>query len=91
MLGKLIKNEIKMRAHMMMNIYVAAAVTIGIMLIAYAIDISWLSAMATIALFLIAMIALNITYVGVIANINKQLYGQQGNLSIPLTEASGQL
>ena len=68
MLGKLIKNEIKMSAHMMMNIYVAAAVTIVIMLLAYAIDISWLSAMATIALFLIAMIALIITFVGVIAN-----------------------
>ena len=34
MLGKLIKNEIKMSAHTMMNIYIAAAVTIGIMLIA---------------------------------------------------------
>ena len=91
MLGKLIKNEIKMSAHMMMNIYVAAAVTIGIMLIAYAIDISWLSAMATIALFLIAMIALIITFVGVIANFYKTLYGQQGYLSFTLPVTSGQL
>ena len=91
MLGKLIKNEIKMSAHMMMNIYVAAAVTIGIMLIAYAIDISWLSAMATIALFLIALIALIITFVGVIANFYKTLYGQQGYLSFTLPVTSGQL
>ena len=91
MLGKLIKNEIKMSAHMMMNIYVAAAVTIVIMLLAYAIDISWLSAMATIALFLIAMIALIITFVGVIANFYKTLYGQQGYLSFTLPVTSGQL
>ena len=91
MLGKLIKNEIKMSAHMMMNIYVAAAVTIGIMLIAYAIDISWLSAMATVALFLIALIALIITFVGVIANFYKTLYGQQGYLSFTLPVTSGQL
>jgi hypothetical protein len=76
---------------MMMNIYVAAAVTIGIMLIAYAIDISWLSAMATIALFLIALIALIITFVGVIANFYKTLYGQQGYLSFTLPVTSGQL
>ena len=91
MLGKLIKNEIKMSAHMMMNIYVAAAVTIGIMLIAYAIDISWLSAIATVALFLIALIALIITFVGVIANFYKTLYGQQGYLSFTLPVTSGQL
>jgi len=76
---------------MMMNIYVAAAVTIGIMLIAYAIDISWLSAMATVALFLIALIALIITFVGVIANFYKTLYGQQGYLSFTLPVTSGQL
>ena len=91
MLGKLIKNEIKMSAHTMMNIYIAAAVTIGIMLIAYAIDISWLSAIATVALFLIALIALIITFIGVIANFYKTLYSQQGYLSFTLPVTSGQL
>ena len=90
MLGKLIKNEIKMSAHMMMNIYVAAAVTIGIMLIAYAIDISWLSACNRCAVPH-SMIALIITFVGVIANFYKTLYGQQGYLSFTLPVTSGQL
>lgn len=89
--GKLLKNEIKMSAHTMMNIYLAAAVTIGIMLLAYAVDIGWLSALATIALFLIALIALVITFVGVIANFQKTLYGNQGYLSFTLPVTSGEL
>lgn len=91
MLGKLIKNEIKTSAHTMMNIYIAAAVTIGIMLLAYVVDISWLSGLATVAMFLIAIIALIITFVGVIANFYKTLYGPQGYLSFTLPVTSGQL
>ena len=88
MLGKLVKNEIKASAHTMANIYIAALVTIGIMLLAYLVDINWLSGLATIALIFIAIIALIITFVGVIANFYKTLYGPQGYLSFTLPVSS---
>ncbi|MDD6219604.1 MAG: hypothetical protein PUB85_01225 [Clostridia bacterium] len=91
MLGKLVKNEIKASAHTMANIYIAALVTIGIMLLAYLVDINWLSGLATIALIFIAIIALIITFVGVIANFYKTLYGPQGYLSFTLPVSSSQL
>ncbi len=88
MLGKLVKNEIKASAHTMSFIYIAALVTIGIMLLAYLIDVMWLSALATLALMLIALISLVVTFIGVIVNFSKTLYGPQGYLNFTLPVSS---
>lgn len=91
MTGKLIKNEFKMSSHTMGMIYLAAAVTVGIMALAYAFDISWISVVATIALIIISIIAVVVTFVCVVANFQKTLYGNQGYLSFTLPVTSGQL
>lgn len=88
MLGKLVKNEIKASAHTMSFIYIAALVTIGIMLLAYLVDVMWLSALATLALMFIALISLVVTFIGIIVNFSKTLYGPQGYLSFTLPVSS---
>ena len=91
MLGKLIKNEFKTSAHSVANIYLAAAITIAVMLLSYAVHIKWISVISTVALLLISVIAVIITLVAVIANFYKTLYGPQGYLSFTLPVKSGQL
>jgi len=91
MLGKLIKNEFKSSAHSVANIYLAAGITIVIMLLSYAVKIKWISSLSTIALLLISVIAVIITFVAVVSSFYKTLYGQQGYLSFTLPVKSGQL
>lgn len=91
MLGKLIKNEFKSSAHSLLNIYLAAAITIVVMLLSYVVKIRWISFISTIALLLISVIAVIITLVAVISNFYKTLYGQQGYLSFTLPVKSGGL
>ncbi|MEI6577843.1 MAG: hypothetical protein WCN92_00085 [Eubacteriales bacterium] len=91
MLGKLIKNEFKSSAHSVANIYLAAAITIVIMLLSYAVKIKWISTLSTVALLLISVVAVIITLVAVVTNFYKTLYGQQGYLSFTLPVKSGQL
>lgn len=91
MLGKLIKNEFKTSAHSVASIYLAAAITIGIMMLSYLVKIKWISTLSTIALLLISVVAIIITLVAVISNFYKTLYGAQGYLSFTLPVKSGQL
>jgi hypothetical protein len=91
MLGKLIKNEFKSSAHSVANIYLAAGITIVIMMLSYVVKIKWISTLSTVALLLISVIAVIITLVAVITNFYKTLYGQQGYLSFTLPVKSGQL
>ncbi len=91
MLGKLIKNEFKSSAHSVLNIYLAAAITIVVMLLSYFAKISWISTISTVALLIISGIAILITLVAVISGFYKSLYGSQGYLSFTLPVKSGQL
>ncbi len=91
MLGKLIKNEFKTSAHSVASIYLAAAITIGIMVLSYFVKIKWISTLSTIALLLISVVSVIITLVAVISNFYKTLYGAQGYLSFTLPVKSGQL
>ena len=91
MLGKLFKNEFKSSAHSILNIYLAAVITIGVMLLSYVVKIKWISTLSTIALLLIGGLAIIITVVAVISNFYKSLYGAQGYLSFTLPVKSGHL
>jgi len=91
MLGKLIKHEFKASAHSVLNIYLAAAITIVIMLLSFAVKVRWISALSTAALLIISVLAVVITIIAVIAGFYKTLYGSQGYLSFTLPVKSGQL
>lgn len=91
MLGKLIKNEFKSSSHSVLSIYLAAAITIVIMLLSYFVKIKWISTLSTVALLVISGIAVIITLVAVVSNFYKTLYGSQGYLSFTLPVKSGQL
>lgn len=91
MLGKLIKNEFKCSANSLLNIYLAAAITIVVMLLSYFVKIKWISGLSTAALLAISIIAVIITLVAVVSNFYKTLYGAQGYLSFTLPVKSGEL
>lgn len=91
MFGKLIKNEFKSTAHSVMYIYLAAVITIGMMLLSYSVKLKWISTLSTVALMLISVIAVIITLVAVISGFYKSLYGAQGYLSFTLPVKSGEL
>ncbi len=91
MLGKLIKNEFKANLHTIGMIYVVAAAAILIMMAAYIVEITWLSAIATIVLIATGFLAVVMTFVSVVSNFKKTLFGGQGYLSFTLPVTSGQL
>lgn len=91
MLGKLIKNEFKTSSHTMGMIYFSAILVAGIMAIAYLFKVTWISALATVALLAISVIAIVVTFVCVVTNFQKTLFGAQGYLSFTLPVTSGQL
>ena len=91
MLGKLIKNEFKSTAHSVLNIYLAAAITIVIMILSYMVKIKWISTLSTVALLAISGVAVLITLIAVVSGFYKSLYSSQGYLSFTLPVKSGQL
>jgi len=91
MLGKLIKNEIKVSAHSMLGIYVAVGVTVGIMALAALSDQLWLSMLASLAMMALSLALLVVTVISILVNFNKTLYGNQGYLSFSLPVSSGAL
>ena len=91
MLGKLIKNEFKANIHTIGMIYVVAAAAILVMMAAFIVKITWLSAVATIVLCATGVLAIVMTFVSVIQNFKKTLFGGQGYLSFTLPVTSGQL
>ena len=91
MLGKLIKNEFKANSHSIGMIYIVAAVAVALMAASYIADVTWISAIATIVLIAAGFIAVVVTFVSVISNFQKTLYGPQGYLSFTLPVSSGQL
>lgn len=91
MLGKLIKNEFKANIHTIGMIYVVAFAAIVIMMAAFIVKITWLSALATIVLIATGVLAVVMTFVSVVTNFKKTLFGGQGYLSFTLPVTSGQL
>lgn len=91
MLGKLIKNEFKANIHTIGMIYVVAAAAILVMMAAFIVKITWLSALATIVLLATGLLAVVMTFVSVVSNFRKTLFGGQGYLSFTLPVTSGQL
>lgn len=91
MLGKLIKNEFKANIHTIGMIYVVAAAAILVMMAAFIVKITWLSALATIVLGATGVLAVVMTFVSVVQNFKKTLFGGQGYLSFTLPVTSGQL
>lgn len=91
MLGKLIKNEFKSSAHSVMNIYIAAAVALAAMLLSYAVKVTWVGIVGSIALIIIGLICVIVTLVAVVTNFNRTLYGAEGYLSYTLPVKSSAL
>ncbi len=91
MLGKLIKNEFKANIHTIGMIYVVAAATILVMMAAFIVKITWLSALSTVVLIATGLIAIILTFISVVQNFRKTLFGGQGYLSFTLPVTSGQL
>lgn len=77
MLGKLIKHEFQSSAHSVMNIYIAAAVALAAMLLSYAVKVTWVGVIGSIALIIIGLICVVITLVAVVTNFNRTLYGAE--------------
>ncbi|MGN0543799.1 MAG: hypothetical protein ACI4JG_10170 [Acutalibacteraceae bacterium] len=91
MLGKLIKNEFKANAHTIGMIYAVAAAAIALMAASYIAKITWISALSTIVLIATGLIAVIVTFICVVSNFQKTLFGNQGYLSFTLPVTSGQL
>ncbi|NLP48417.1 MAG: hypothetical protein GX345_05665 [Clostridiales bacterium] len=91
MLGKLIKNEFKSTAYSILNVYLAALVTIAAMAFSYIFDISWISTLSTVLLMILSGVAILMTLVMVVTAFAKSLYGNQGYLSFSLPVKSGAL
>ncbi|MBQ4604817.1 MAG: hypothetical protein IJB16_09460 [Clostridia bacterium] len=91
MLGKLIKNEFKANIHTIGMIYVVAAAAILVMMAAFIVKITWLSALSTVVLIATGLLAVVMTFVSVVSNFKKTLFGGQGYLSFTLPVTSGQL
>lgn len=91
MLGKLIKNEFKSSVHSVMNIYIAAVVAIAVMLLSYAVKVTWVGVIGSIALIVIGLICVVVTLVAVVTNFNRTLYGAEGYLSYTLPVKSSAL
>lgn len=91
MLGKLIKNDFKASAYTMGFVYIAMAATVGLLMLAYLLDISWIKTAGTIALAVVGIVANIVTFVFIISNFKKTLYGPQGYLSFTLPVTSNQL
>ncbi len=91
MLGKLMKHEFRSSAHSVMNIYIAAVVTLAVMLLSYAVKVTWVGVIGSIALIIIGLICVVITLVAVVTNFNRTLYGAEGYLSYTLPVKSSAL
>lgn len=88
MLGKLIKNEIKSTVRTIQFIYLAAAVTALALLVAYFVDITWLSVLGSVLMLVEAIALLLMTFVVVFTNFQKTMYGPQGYLTFTLPVTS---
>ncbi len=81
MIGKLIKNDLKAGARQMANIYLAAAIACGALLLSAFFQSGFLRFLCSAAVIIIAGVAVIITFASVVFGANKTLFGKQGYLT----------
>lgn len=91
MLGKLIKHEFRSTAHSMFGVFLAAGITILIMIAVMMLKIKMLMTLCVVAMIAIIVAVLVITLFSIISSFNKSLYGAQGYLSFTLPVTGKQL
>ncbi len=84
MLGKLIKNEFRQTSKSLIAVYAAAGISILIMLLSYVTNVTWIGVTGSFALVVIGVAAIAMTFIMVINNFARSLYGNQGYLSFTL-------
>lgn len=81
MIGKLIKHDLKAGARRMGNIYLAAAIAIGAMLFSALFNSGFLRFICSIAVVIVAFVAVIVTFASVVFGANKSLFGREGYLT----------
>jgi len=84
MLGKLLKHEFRQSARSVSLIYISAAAVIAFTFIGMLTKVTWIGIVASIILYLVALIGVIMTLVSVIRNFYETLYSNQGYLSFTL-------
>jgi hypothetical protein len=91
MLGKLIKNEFKSTAHSLIPVYSALAISVSLTAISLITKNDIMGALSSIILAIIGFALIIVTFVCIVLNFNKSLYGSQGYLSLTLPVKSSRL
>lgn len=91
MLGKLLKYEIKHSSRYVMSIYGCALAVCLFMLLGMLINVTWITVVSSLLLYMIGFAAVIMTMVAVIKNFYDTLYGKQGYLTFTLPVKSGSL
>lgn len=81
MIGKLLKNDFKAGLRSMGNIYLAALIACGAMVISAFFKSGFVSFLTSAAVIVIAFVAVIVTYASVVFGANKSLFGREGYLT----------
>lgn len=81
MIGKLIKHDLIAGARRMGNIYLAAIIACGALLFSSLLNNGFLRFLSSAAVFIIACIAVIVTFASVVFGANKTLFGREGYLT----------
>ncbi len=81
MIGKLIKHDLKAGARRMGNIYLAAGIASGAMVISAFLESGLLRFLSSMVVVVVAFIAVIMTFASVIFGANKSLFGREGYLT----------
>lgn len=81
MTGKLIKHELKAGARRMGNIYLAAFIACGAMIVSAFFKSGFMRFVSSAAVVVVAAVAVIVTFVSVVFGANKSLFGREGYLT----------
>lgn len=81
MIGKLIKHDLKAGARRMGNIYLAALIASGAMIVSAFIESGLLRFLSSMVVVVVAFVAVIMTFASVIFGANKTLFGREGYLT----------
>lgn len=81
MIGKLIKHDLKAGARRMGNIYLAALIASGAMIVSAFIESGLLRFLSSMVVVVVAFVAVIMTFASVIFGANKSLFGREGYLT----------
>lgn len=81
MIGKLIKHDLKAGARRMGNIYLAAGIAVVAMLVSAFFNSGILRFICSLAVVIIAFVAVVVTFASVVFGANKSLFGREGYLT----------